>query len=205
MNLDNGVAYIMQVHQYKSEGMGIILDVPSGSVHVVDDEVFEAVKEWGGQVVEIPYTQGINSSALADNASSIGTTPDVRRAALRRLIAAKPIVRIMEAHSGLSGLIIENAEVTKEDGVHRFDGMWSSSLTDSTAKGKPDTELVDNTSRLDTIEQIMEVTTKPIILDGDSGGLVEHFQYLVATLERIGVSAVDDFVKIVLHNFTSFF
>ena len=87
--------------------------------------VFEVMKEWGGQVVEIPYTQGINSSALADNASSIGTTPDVRRATLRRLIAAKKIVRIMEAHSGLSGLIVENAAVEKEDGIHRFDGMWS--------------------------------------------------------------------------------
>lgn len=156
----------------------------------IRDEVFEAVKEWGGQVVEIPYTQGINSSALADNASSIGTTPDVRRAALRRLIAAKPIVRIMEAHSGLSGLIIENAEVTKEDGVHRFDGMWSSSLTDSTSKGKPDIEAVDLTTRMQSLTDILECTTKPIIYDGDTGDIAEHFVFTVRTLERNGISAV---------------
>lgn len=156
----------------------------------IRDEVFEAMKEWGGQVVEIPYTQGINSSALADNASSIGTTPDVRRAALRRLIAAKPIVRIMEAHSGLSGLIIENAEVTKEDGVHRFDGMWSSSLTDSTSKGKPDIEAVDLTTRMQSLTDILECTTKPIIYDGDTGDIAEHFVFTVRTLERNGISAV---------------
>lgn len=156
----------------------------------IRDEVFEAMKEWGGQVVEIPYTQGINSSALAENASSIGTTPDVRRAALRRLIAAKPIVRIMEAHSGLSGLIIENAEVTKEDGVHRFDGMWSSSLTDSTSKGKPDIEAVDLTTRMQSLTDILECTTKPIIYDGDTGDIAEHFVFTVRTLERNGISAV---------------
>nr|MCR4630006.1 phosphoenolpyruvate mutase [Treponema sp.] len=156
----------------------------------IRDEVFEVMKEWGGQVVEIPYTQGINSSALAENASSIGTTPDVRRATLRRLIAAKPIVRIMEAHSGLSGLIVENAEVAKEDGIHRFDGMWSSSLTDSTSKGKPDIEAVDLTTRMHSLTDILECTTKPIIYDGDTGDIPEHFVFTVRTLERNGVSAV---------------
>ena len=156
----------------------------------IRDEVFEAMKEWGGQVVEIPYTQGINSTALADNAKSIGTTPDIRRATLRRLIAAKPIVRIMEAHSGLSGLIVENTEVMKEDGLHTFDGMWSSSLTDSTSKGKPDIEAVDLTTRLQSLTDILECTTKPIIYDGDTGGIPEHFVFTVRTLERNGVSAV---------------
>lgn len=148
------------------------------------------MKEWGGQVVEIPYTQGINSSTLAENASSIGTTPDVRRATLRRLIAAKKIVRIMEAHSGLSGLIVENAAVEKEDGIHRFDGMWSSSLTDSTSKGKPDIEAVDLTTRMHSLTDILECTTKPIIYDGDTGDIPEHFVFTVHTLERNGVSAV---------------
>ena len=140
--------------------------------------------------MEIPYTKGINSSALADNASSIGTTPDVRRATLRRLIAAKKIVRIMEAHSGLSGLIVENAEVEKADGIHRFDGMWSSSLTDSTSKGKPDIEAVDLTTRMHSLTDILECTTKPIIYDGDTGDIPEHFVFTVRTLERNGVSAV---------------
>lgn len=140
--------------------------------------------------MEIPYTQGINSSALADNASSIGTTPDVRRATLRRLIAAKKVVRIMEAHSGLSGLIVENVEIEKEDGIHGFDGMWSSSLTDSTSKGKPDIEAVDLTTRMHTLTDILECTTKPIIYDGDTGDIPEHFVFTVRTLERNGVSAV---------------
>lgn len=153
-------------------------------------DVIEALKEWGGELIEIPYTQGINSSALVDNARAIGTTPDVRLKTLRRLIAAKPIVRILEAHSGLSGLIAENVEVEKEDGVHRFDGMWSSSLTDSTTKGKPDIEAVDLTTRLHSLTDILECTTKPIIYDGDTGGIPEHFVFTVRTLERNGVSAV---------------
>ena len=156
----------------------------------IREECFEVMKEWNGQIVEIPYTQGINSTALVDNANTIGTTPDVRRATLRRLIAAKPVVRIMEAHSGLSGLIIEHAEVMKEDGLHTFDGMWSSSLTDSTSKGKPDIEAVDLTTRMHSLTDILECTTKPIIYDGDTGDIPEHFVFTVRTLERNGVSAV---------------
>ncbi len=156
----------------------------------IREDVFETMKEWDGQVIEVPYTKGINSTELAQNASTIGTTPEIRLKSLRRLIEAKPIVRIMEAHSGLSGLIIENAEVTKEDGVHRFDGMWSSSLTDSTNKGKPDIEAVDLTTRLQSLTDILECTTKPIIYDGDTGDIAEHFVFTVRTLERNGVSAV---------------
>ncbi|MEE3411591.1 MAG: phosphoenolpyruvate mutase [Treponema sp.] len=183
-------SYVPNLKKYKPDYMIHGDDWKTNYLSKIRDEVFEAMKEWGGQVVEIPYTQGINSSALAENASSIGTTPDVRRAALRRLIAAKPIVRIMEAHSGLSGLIIENAEVTKEDGVHRFDGMWSSSLTDSTSKGKPDIEAVDLTTRMQSLTDILECTTKPIIYDGDTGDIAEHFVFTVRTLERNGISAV---------------
>ena len=140
--------------------------------------------------MEVPYTHGINSSALLENMHSIGTTPEIRMKTLRRLIEAKPIVRIMEAHSGLSGLIIENLEVQKDDGVHRYDGMWSSSLTDSTSKGKPDIEAVDLTTRLQGLTDILECTTKPIIFDGDTGGKTEHFVFTVRTLERNGVSAI---------------
>jgi phosphoenolpyruvate mutase len=109
---------------------------------------------------------------------------------LSQLLKIKPLVRIMEAHNGLTGLIVENASVVKEDRIERFDGIWVSSLCDSTAKGKPDIELVDLTSRMNTINDILEVTTKPIILDGDTGGLPEHFAYTVRTLEREGVSAI---------------
>ncbi|UTD07657.1 phosphoenolpyruvate mutase [Treponema denticola] len=165
-------------------------DWKSGSLSKIRDEVIEVMKEWGGEVIEVPYTKGINSSALASNMHSIGTTPEIRMKTLRRLIEAKPIVRIMEAHSGLSGLIIENLEVQKDDGIHRYDGMWSSSLTDSTSKGKPDIEAVDLTTRLQGLTDILECTTKPIIFDGDTGGKTEHFVFTVRTLERNGVSAI---------------
>lgn len=153
-------------------------------------EVVEVLKEWGGTLIEIPYTQGINSSALTATMHGIGTTPEIRMKTLRRLIDAKPLIRVMEAHSGLSGLIIENLAVKKEDGIHCYDAMWSSSLTDSTNKGKPDIEAVDLTTRLQSLTDILECTTKPIIFDGDTGGKTEHFVFTVCTLERNGVSAI---------------
>ncbi len=165
-------------------------DWKSGAMRRIREDVYAVMKSQGGEVIEIPYTKGIDSSALVENAKRIGTTPEVRMKTLRRLIAAKPVVRIMEAHSGLSGLIVENTTVEKEDGVHRFDGMWASSLTDSTDKGKPDIEAVDLTTRLQSLTDILECTTKPIIFDGDTGGLAEHFVFTVRTLERNGISAV---------------
>ena len=126
--------------------------------------VFEVMNEQGGKVIEIPYTLGINSSSLDKDIKAIGTTPDVRLKSLRRLINAKPVVRILEAHDGLCGLIIENQEILKGDKREVFDGMWSSSLTDSTSKGKPDIEAVDLTTRLQDLNNILECTTKPIIL-----------------------------------------
>ena len=161
--------------------------------------VIAALSTWGGQLVEPKYTEGISSTQLNKAIREVGTTPDIRRRRLRRLLNAKPIVRVMEAHSGLSGLIVENTSVmvptdaAAPNGAkvkHEFDAMWLSSLTDSTLKGKPDNESVDITSRLRTVNDILEVTTKPIIYDGDSGGLPEHFVFLVRSLERLGVSAV---------------
>lgn len=141
-------------------------------------------------MVEVPYTQGVSSSMLKREMTRFGTTPNRRLSELRRLLAAKPFVRIMEAHNGLTGLIVENAEVVRADGKRvEFDGMWLSSLTDSTAKGKPDTETVDVTSRLNTLNDITEVTSKPIIYDADTGGRTENFAFTVRTLERFGVSA----------------
>ncbi|MDR2057184.1 MAG: phosphoenolpyruvate mutase [Dysgonamonadaceae bacterium] len=154
------------------------------------EDIFEVMKEIGGEVIEIPYTQGINSSSLNKDIIAIGTTPDIRLKSLRRLIAAKSIVRVLEAHSGLSGLIIENVEVIRNDRRLAFDAMWSSSLTDSTSKGKPDIEAVDLTTRLQDLNNVLECTTKPIIFDGDTGGKIEHFVFTVRTLERHGISAV---------------
>lgn len=183
-------SYVPNLKKYKPDIMIHGDDWQHNYLSKIREEVFAVMAEWQGQVVEIPYTQGINSTSLVENAAGIGTTPDVRRASLRRLLAAKKVVRIMEAHSGLSGLIIEHLEVEKNDGIHRFDGMWSSSLTDSTCKGKPDIEAVDLTTRLQSLTDILECTTKPIIFDGDTGGIPEHFVFTVRTLERNGVSAV---------------
>lgn len=153
-------------------------------------DIIDCLAEWGGQVIDVPYTKGISSSMLNERLKEIGTTPDVRLKRLKRLIGAKKIVRILESHSGLTGLIIENTFVQKNGMKMEFDGMWASSLTDSTSKGKPDIEAVDLTTRLHDLNDALEVTTKPIIFDGDTGGKVEHFPFMVRTLERLGVSAV---------------
>jgi len=152
--------------------------------------VIEVLAEWGGELIEVPYTQGVSSSRLIAAARRHGTTPGIRMSRLRRLLAAKPLLRFMEAHNGLTGLVVENARIEDGSTVREFDGMWLSSLTDSTAKGKPDIEAVDVTSRMQTLNEIVEVTTKPIIYDGDTGGIPEHFAFTVRTLERFGVSAV---------------
>jgi phosphoenolpyruvate phosphomutase / 2-hydroxyethylphosphonate cytidylyltransferase len=152
--------------------------------------VIDALAQWGGELVEVAYTEGISSTQLNASVKQIGTTPAVRLARLRRLIDTKPIVRIIEAHSGLTGLIVESTIVERDGRKVEFDGMWSSSLTDSTARGKPDIEAVDISSRLQTINELFEVTTKPLIFDGDTGGKPEHFTFTVRSLERLGVSAV---------------
>jgi len=154
------------------------------------NQVIDTLQEWGGKLVEVPYTPGISSTKLNHALRDIGTTPDIRRARLRRLLTAKDIVRIIEAHSGLTGLIAEHTVVEVNGSKREFDGMWASSLTDSTAKGMPDIEAVDISARLGNINDLVEVTTKPIIFDGDTGGQLEHFVYTVRSLERLGVSAI---------------
>ncbi len=152
--------------------------------------VVRVLSEWGGQLVEVPYTSELAGISQENVARHTGSTPEWRLASLRRLIAAKDIVRIIEVHNGLCGLIAESASAMVNGEKREFDGMWESSLTDSTSKGKPDTSAVDVTSRTATIDQILEVTQKPMIVDADNGGLTEHFCFNVRTLERLGVSAV---------------
>lgn len=151
--------------------------------------VIDTIAQWGGELVEPAYTPGISSTQLNMALRSVGTTPDTRRRRLRRLLGAKSLVRVIEAHNGLTGLIVESMHHVADGKREEFDAMWLSSLTDSTAKGRPDIELVDLSSRVRTIEEILEVTTKPLIMDCDTGGRIEHFGYTVRTLERIGVSA----------------
>lgn len=183
-------SYVPNLLHYKPDYIIHGDDWKEGPEQELRQQTFDAMRQIGGEVIEIPYTQGINSSSLNKELNAIGTTPDVRLKSLRRLIAAKPIVRIMEAHDGLSGLIIENIEVQKGLKTETFDGMWSSSLTDSTSKGKPDIEAVDLTTRMQDLTNILECTTKPIIYDGDTGGKPEHFVFTVRTLERNGISAI---------------
>jgi phosphoenolpyruvate phosphomutase len=183
-------SYVPNLLKYRPDAIIHGDDWKSGPDSNERAAVLKVMQELGGEVIEIPYTHGISSSGLNKDILSIGTTPDTRLKMLRRLLKAKPLIRIMEAHSGLSALIVENVEVAKENGVHSFDGMWSSSLTDSTSKGKPDIEAVDLTTRLQTLNDILECTTKPIIFDGDTGAKLEHFVFTVRTLERNGISAV---------------
>jgi phosphoenolpyruvate phosphomutase / 2-hydroxyethylphosphonate cytidylyltransferase len=165
-------------------------DWREGDQKELREKVIEVLKEWNGKLVEVPYTKGVSISKLEEQLSNIGTTPEQRMKSLKELIYSKKPIRILEAHNGLTGLIVEKTKIEKDGKIKEFDGMWISSLCDSTAKGKPDIELVDLTSRLNTINEILEVTTKPIIVDGDTGGQIEHFVYTVKTLERLGVSAI---------------
>jgi phosphoenolpyruvate phosphomutase / 2-hydroxyethylphosphonate cytidylyltransferase len=153
-------------------------------------KVLDTISAWGGELVEIPYTAGISSTAINNVVKELGTTPNIRLSSLRRLLNAKPILKFLDIHNALSGLIIETTEIEIGGVKRQFDGMWGSSLTDSTAKGKPDIEAVDVSSRMSTLSEVLEVTTKPIIYDGDTGGQSEHFEFTVRTLERLGVSAV---------------
>ena len=161
-----------------------------GPEKAIRDNAIRVMNELGGEVVEVPYTRNENVKKIDDRIKDKLSMPEFRRKRLKQLIEMTPIVKTIEAHSGLTGLIAEKTIVENNGELDQFDAMWVSSLCDSTAKGKPDIELVDMSSRLRTIDDIMEVTTKPIILDGDTGGLTEHFVYNVRTLERMGVSAV---------------
>lgn len=153
-------------------------------------QVIDALSEWGGELVEVSYTDGISSTQLIEATKDVGTTPNNRLSMLRRLLHVKPLVRVNEVHHGLCGLITERTVVDRNGTPVRFDAMWSSSLTDSTVKGKPDIEAVDMTSRMQTVNDIFDVTTLPMIFDADTGGRTEHFKFTVKSLERLGVSAV---------------
>lgn len=165
-------------------------DWKTGVQRPARDKIVQLLSEWGGELVEYPYAENPEFDALEKQVRSQLSIPDIRRGRLKKLLNLKSLVTAIEVHNGLTGLLAENTTFTKDGQVRQFDAMWLSSLSDSTAKGKPDIELVDYSSRLRTIDDVMEVTTKPIIFDADTGGLVEHFVYLVRTLERVGVSAL---------------
>ena len=162
----------------------------TGPMKGIRDNVEKLLSAYGGRIIDIPYTYNENVKRVDDRVKEKLMMPEYRRKRLRQLLGLCPVVKAIEVHSGLTGLIAEKTIVENDTGLDQFDAMWISSLCDSTAKGKPDIELVDMTSRFRTIDDVMEVTTKPIIFDGDTGGLTEHFVYTVRSLERMGVSAV---------------
>lgn len=162
----------------------------AGPMKAIRDNVEALLTPYGGQLIDVPYTYSSNVKRMDARMKEKLSMPEYRRKRLRRLIEICPVVKALEVHSGLTGLIAEKTVVAHNGELDQFDAMWISSLCDSTAKGKPDTELVDMTSRFRTIDDVMEVTTKPVIFDGDTGGLTEHFVYTVRSLERMGVSAV---------------
>ena len=165
-------------------------DWRTGIQQPIREETIALLAASGGELVEFPYTVNEEYDRIEANARLQLAMPDLRRARLKKLIGMKGLVTAIEAHSGITGLIAEKTTVVQDGRTHQFDAMWVSSLCDSTARGKPDIELVDMSSRFRTIDDIMEVTTKPIIFDGDTGGLTEHFAYTVRSLERMGVSMI---------------
>jgi phosphoenolpyruvate phosphomutase len=165
-------------------------DWKTGVQQKIRKEVIETLSKWGGELVEVPYTPGISSTQLSEKVRMLGVMPDNRLKKLGILLKNKNIVRAIEAHNGLTGLIAEKTKVSLDGETREFDAMWLSSLTHSASKGKPDIQYVDITLMSQTIGEIFEITTKPMIVDVDSGGLNEHFKLMVKTLERLGVSAV---------------
>ncbi len=186
----DSLSYRTNLEKYKPSIVVHGDDWVTGFQRPIRDEVTDILATYGGKLVEYPYSSDPKYAEIDARTRSDLAMPDIRRGRLKRMLDAKGLVTAMEAHDGLTGLIVENTVVHQEGGAHQFDAMWISSLCDSTAKGKPDIELVDMTSRFRTIEDITEVTTKPIIFDGDTGGKTEHFVYTVRSLERLGVSMV---------------
>ncbi len=184
------LSYTENLEKYKPDMVVHGDNWVTGFQKPVRDEVVSVLASYGGKLVEFPYSSDPKYKAIEDRSRAELSLPDIRRSRLKRTLEMKGFVTAMEAHSGITGLIVEKTVVYQNGGTHQFDAMWVSSLCDSTAKGKPDIELVDMTSRFRTIDDIMEVTTKPIIFDGDTGGLTEHFVYTVRSLERMGVSMV---------------
>ncbi len=159
-------------------------------MEVIRENILALLKKYGGELIEIPYTSNATVRKIDRQMVEKLAMPEFRRGRLKKLLKLVPIVKAIEVHSGLTGLIAEKTVVADRESVDQFEAMWISSLCDSTDKGKPDIELVDMTSRFRTINDVMEVTTKPIIFDGDTGGMTEHFGYTVRSLERMGVSAI---------------
>ena len=188
--LQNEWDYAPTILKYKPDYMLHGTDWIEGPKAPYRKLAINALNSYGGKLVEVEYTKNVSSTQLSLNEKMLGTTPDIRRGMLKRLIELKDMVKILEAHNPLSALIIENLNIKTGHKNIQFDGFWSSSLTDSTAQGKPDIEALNINNRLNNINNIFDVTTKPLIIDGDTGGKIEHFELNIKSMERLGVSAV---------------
>ena len=182
--------YAPSILKYKPDFMVHGTDWLTGPLAPYRDLAIKALESYGGKLIEVEYTKDVSSTSLTLNQKILGTTPDIRKATLKRLLDAKDLTRIMEAHNPLSALILEKLVINNNGKVKQFDGFWSSSLTDSTSQGKPDIEALDINIRLNNINNIFDVTTKPLIMDADTGGKIEHFELNVRSMERLGISAV---------------
>jgi len=182
--------YAPTILKYKPDYMIHGTDWLEGPLAPYRDLALKALNTYGGELIEIEYTKDVSSTELSLKEKIIGTTPDIRKATLKRLLNSKDLTRVIEAHNPLSALIVENLSIKKKGKMVQFDGFWSSSLTDSTSQGKPDIEALEINNRLSNINNIFDVTTKPLIIDADTGGKIEHFELNVRSMERLGISAV---------------
>ena len=165
-------------------------DWKNGVLKKFRKQVIEELKKWSGKLIEIPYTKNISSSKIKDKIQVLGNFNQNRISMLRRLINNKEVVRILEAHSPLTGIIAENTKIENSSRSDEFDGLWSSSLTESLIRGKPDNQSVSLSTRISALAELLDVTVKPVIFDADNGGRLEHMSYLINSLEREGVSAI---------------
>lgn len=182
--------YAPNIRRYRPDFMIHGTDWLEGPLAPYRAKAIEALNEYGGKLIEIPYTRDVNTTQMYREMMQNASTPDIRRAQLKRSLENKPFLRFLEAHSPLSALIAENANSVRNGIEIEYDGFWSSSLTDSTNNGKPDIEALDFSARLNAINSIFDVSYKPLIMDGDTGGKIEHFPFYVKSVERLGISAI---------------
>ena len=186
----NTLSYVPNLKMIKPEFVVHGDDWKKGVQKQTRKDVIKTLKQWGGRLIEPKYTKNISSTKIKNMILEIGSSPQNRVSKLKRLVASKQIVRILESHNSLTGLIIENLKVKKRFKFIEYDGMWSSSLTDSATKGKPDNSSLDFSARISSLNDMMDVTTKPLVFDADNGGQIEHLPFLIRSLERSGVSAI---------------
>ena len=186
----NTLSYVPNLNLIKPDIVVHGDDWKHGIQKKIRKDVIKTLKKWSGKLIEPKYTKNISSTIIRDKILEIGALPQNRVSKLKRLVSSKDIVRILEAHNSLTGLIIENLKVIKRNKNLEFDGMWSSSLTDSATKGLPDNSSLSFSARINSLNDMMDVTTKPLVFDADNGGQIEHLPYLIRSLERSGASAI---------------